>query len=130
MNSREIIKELQSQASEKYKVNVVKMGIPEENCIGVSTGEVRKIAKKAGKSNELAFELWNTGYHEAKLLAVLVFDKNITRSDIEKLMDEVTSWDLCDHLCKNLIAKTKDYEELIYQWITSAHIYKNVLLSH
>ncbi len=124
MNSREIIKELQSQASEKYKVNVVKMGIPEENCIGVSTGEVRKIAKKAGKSNELAFELWNTGYHEAKLLAVLVFDKNITRSDIEKLMDEVTSWDLCDHLCKNLIVKTKDYEELIYQWITSAHIYK------
>lgn len=124
MNSREIIKELQSQASEKYKANVVKMGIPEENCIGVSTGEVRKIAKKAGKSNELAFELWNTGYHEAKLLAVLVFDKNITRSDIEKLMDEVTSWDLCDHLCKNLIAKTKDYEEMIYQWITSAHIYK------
>ena len=55
MNSREIIKELQSLSSEKYKANVVKMGIPEEHCIGVSTGEVRKIAKKIGKSNELAF---------------------------------------------------------------------------
>ena len=56
---------MQSLASEKYKANVVKMGIPEEHCIGVPTGEVRNIARKAGKSNELAFELWNTGYHEA-----------------------------------------------------------------
>lgn len=125
MNSAEIIKELQSLASEKHKANVVKMGIPEEHCIGVSTGEVRSIAKKIGKSNELAFELWNTGYHEAKLLAVLIFDKKkLTHSDIEKLMGEVISWDLCDHLCKNLIAKMKDYEAFIDQWITSDHIYK------
>lgn len=125
MNSREIIKELQAQASEKYKANVVKMGIPEEHCIGVSTGEVRSIAKKIGKSNELAFELWNTNYHEARLLAVLILDKKErTHSDIEKLMSEVVSWDLCDHLCKNLIAKMKDYKEFIYKWINSNHIYK------
>lgn len=62
INSREIVKELQSRASEKYKANVVKMGIPEEHSIGVSTGEIRNIAKSIGKSNELAFELWNTGY--------------------------------------------------------------------
>lgn len=125
MNSAEIIKELQSLASEKYKANVVKMGIPEEHCLGVSTGEVRSIAKKIGNSNELAFELWDTGYHEAKLLAVLIFDKKkLTHSDIEKLIGEVISWDLCDHLCKNLIAKMKDYKEFIDLWITSDHIYK------
>lgn len=125
MNSAEIITELQALASENYKANVVKMGIPEEHCIGVSTGEVRSIAKKIGKSNELAFELWNTGYHEARLLAVLVFDqKGLTHTDIEKLMGEVISWDLCDHLCKNLIAKMKNYEAFIDQWITSDHIYK------
>ena len=125
MECREIMEELQSRASEKYKANVVRMGIPEECCIGVSTGEVRAIAKKAGKSNELAFELWNTGYHEAKLLAVLVFDKkHITHADIETLMDEVVSWDLCDHLCKNLIAKMNDYEDFIDKWSKSAHTYK------
>lgn len=125
MNSKEIIKVLQSLASEKYKANVVKMGIPEECCMGVSTGDVRNIAKQIDKSNELAFELWNTNYHEARLLAVLVFDKKgIVTSDIEHLMSEVVSWDLCDHLCKNLIVKLKDYEEFIYKWITSVHIYK------
>ena len=125
MDSREIILELQSKASEKYKENVVRMGIPQEQCIGVSTGEVRNIAKKIEKSNKLAFDLWNSGYHEAKLLAVLVFDKKgCSISDIEKLMSEVISWDLCDHLCKNLIVKMKGYEELIYKWIESTHIYK------
>ena len=71
MNSKEIIDYLKSEASEKYKENVIKMGIPEKFCIGVSTSTLRKFAKKLDKSNELAFELWNTHYHEARLLAVL-----------------------------------------------------------
>lgn len=125
MNCKEIIEELKSQASEKYKANVVKMGIPEKYSIGVSTAQIRSLAKKTGKSNELAFELWNTGYHEAKLLAVLLFNhKDITNSDIKKLMAGVISWDLCDHLCKNLIIKMKDYKDFIFEWITSTHVYE------
>lgn len=125
MTCDEIIEELKANASEKYKANVVKMGIPEEYSIGVSTAVVRSIAKKAGKSNELARELWNSGYHEAKLLAVLVFDKKIISHDeIEKLICDVQSWDLCDHLCKNLIIKLKSYDEFISNWITSEYTYK------
>ena len=125
MNCDEIIEELKVNASEKYKTNVVKMGIPAEYSIGVSTAFVRAIAKKIGKSNELAKELWNSGYHEAKLLAVLVFDKKtVTREDIERLILDVQSWDLCDHLCKNLIIKLKGYEEFISAWVTSTHTYK------
>ena len=51
MNSQEIIKERQMMATEKYKANVVKMGIPEENSIGVSTGDIRKLAKRLTKSD-------------------------------------------------------------------------------
>lgn len=54
MNSKEIIDYLKSEASEKYKENVIKMGIPEKFCIGVSTSTLRKFAKKLDKSNELA----------------------------------------------------------------------------
>lgn len=125
MDSKEIIEALKAEASEKYKANVVKLGIPEEYSIGVSTAAVRNMAKKIEKSNELGFDLWNTGYHEARLLAVLLFDrKTITHSEIKKLMADVVSWDLCDHLCKNLIIKMKDYEEFIFAWIDSSHIYE------
>ena len=65
----EIIIKLQSKASKKHKANVVRMGIPEDYSIGVSTAIIRSIAKEIEKSNELACKLWKTGYHEARLLA-------------------------------------------------------------
>ena len=124
-DSKEIIDYLKSEASEKYKENVIKMGIPEKFCIGVSTSTLRKFAKKLDKSNELAFELWNTHYHEARLLAVLIFDyKCLSYDQIDTLMSEVLSWDLCDHLCKNLIIKLDYYEDFIFNWIAADHIYK------
>ncbi len=124
MTCDEIILELKSISSEKYKANVVKMGIPENNSIGVSTGNIRKLAKGVKKSNEFAYELWRTGYHEAKLLAVLVFDKeHLSLHEVELLMNDVCSWDLCDHLCKNLIIKLKSYENLIGKWCTSKATY-------
>lgn len=125
MTCSEIIEKLQRCSSEKYKENVVKMGIPEKCSIGVSTSEIRNLAKEIGKSNELAHELWETGYHEAKLLAVLLFDrKQITNGEIESLMGDVSSWDLCDHLCKNLIIKRKDYDFFIRTWSSSSEVYK------
>ncbi|GAA3025809.1 DNA alkylation repair protein [Tetragenococcus solitarius] len=125
MNDKEIIFELQSNASEKHKANVIRMGIPEEFTIGVSTATIRKLAKKVKKSNELAWKLWETKYHEAKLLAVLLFDiSKISSEDIEYLMSNVISWDLCDHMCKNLIIKTDYCDKFITRWVKSFEIYK------
>ncbi|XBX06460.1 hypothetical protein QMP26_39930 [Enterocloster clostridioformis] len=50
MDCQEIIKELKAHASEKYKANVIRMGIPEENSIGVAASVIRSFAKKIGKS--------------------------------------------------------------------------------
>ena len=125
MTCTDIINKLKACSSEKHKANVAKMGIPEENSIGVSTADIRKLAKEIGRSNELAFALWQTRYHEARLLAVLLFDKKqLSGSDIECLMGDVTSWDLCDHLCKNVIIKMKDYDCFIKEWSKSSETYK------
>lgn len=125
MNCTEIIDFLKSEASEKYKNNIVRLGIPENDCIGVSTATLRRLAKKLEKSNRLAYELWNSHFHEARLLAVFLFhEKELTFYDIDKLMSEVISWDLCDHLCKNLIINLANYEDYITSWITDNHVYK------
>lgn len=60
MEIDEIILRLRAMSSEKYKENAVKLGIPQSSSIGVSTGDVRALAKELKKSNELGFELWNT----------------------------------------------------------------------
>lgn len=48
MDGQEMINELRAQASEKYRENMIRMGIPAENSIGVATSVVRGLAKKAG----------------------------------------------------------------------------------
>lgn len=124
MNYQEIISQLQDLSSMEYKKNVVKMGIPEDNCLGVSSSELKKLAKKVKKSNELANQLWCTQYHEAKLLAVLLYDpKTISFHEIQSMICDVQSWDLCNFLCKNLITKVKGYECLIPNWVQSNAIY-------
>ena len=125
MTSQDIIEELKQESSKKYKANVIKMGIPEENSIAVPTSQLRTIAKEIGKSNEMAYELWKSGYHDAKLLAVLVFEvKKLSFKDIDQLMDDVISWDLCNFISKQMIMKRKDYDDFIEQWIDSNHVYK------
>lgn len=134
MDGQEMMKELRAQASEKYRENMIRMGIPAENSIGVATSVVRGLAKKAGKSQELAFELWNTKYHEARMLAVLLMNpKATTDAEAERLLLDVVSWDLCDHLCKNLFLKMKSRDNFIAKWIREPQLYKKraaLLLAH
>lgn len=124
MNYQEIINELKSLSSQEYKTNIIKMGIPETNCLGVSTKIISKLARTIPKSNSLAYQLWQSGYHEAKIMAVFLFNsKQLTLDDIETLMSDVASWDLCNHLCKHLIVKIENYEILIKRWCNSSKTY-------
>lgn len=124
MTKNEIIEYLNKISSDKFKNNVIKMGIPKENSIGVSTGDIRKLAKKLRVSQTLSNELWETGYHEAKLLSVLIADINmINFTYIDKIMKDVASWDLCDHICKNLIVNIPNYEQLIFEWCNDSRVY-------
>ena len=61
MDCEEVLRHLRAAASEKHRAAAVKLGIPEESSLGISTAELRRIARAAGKSNALAFELWATG---------------------------------------------------------------------
>ena len=120
----EIIAELKQRSSEKYKMNVVRMGIPENYSIGVPTSDIRKLGKSIGTSQKLAIELWKTKYHEARLLSILVMDIwEIDPHFVEKLMNDVISWDLCDHICKNLIVNLANYEDFIFKWCNEEKVY-------
>lgn len=59
-----------------------------------------------------------------KLSLAVADNKCLSYDQIDTLMSEVLSWDLCDHLCKNLIIKLDYYEDFIFNWIAADHIYK------
>lgn len=120
----EIIDHLISQQCLKYRSNVAKLGIPEEKCIGVSTSYLRKYARSIPKDAIVANALWDSGYHEAKLLAVLLFDtKTVTLEMLKGMVQDVYSWDVCDHFCKELVYKSEHYNACILNWVDCSKTY-------
>ena len=45
------------------------------------------------------------------------------RSEIERWLDDVVSWDLCDHICGNLVRRRTDAVSLVRRWATSRKLY-------
>ena len=69
--------------------------------------QIRAIARRAGKSQPLAEQLWATGIHEARVLAAMVGDpQTITRSTMDRWARDFNSWDVCDACCCNLFDRT------------------------
>ncbi len=119
-NINEILQYLQNNGSQAHKKSVARMGIPPENAFGVSIAIIRKLAKHIRQNNELAFNLWDCSKHEARLLAVLLVEPDkISGAKINKWLNDVVSWDLCDHLCKGIIAKRNDAIKLVNQFAQS-----------
>lgn len=124
MTIDEILTYLKEAASEKFKENIIKLGIPEEQTLGVSTAELRKFARKIPKEKNFLMQLWQTNYHECKILAVLSLKpKDCSVLDINYLMEGITSWDLCDLFCKNILIKQDDFDRYIQSWINSDKLY-------
>jgi 3-methyladenine DNA glycosylase AlkD len=115
---------LHEQRDDRYKETVVRLGIPRENSLGVSIKVLRQLAKQITPDNDLAHDLWQTGYHEARLLSVLIADSyTVDPAWAIGLMDDVVSWDLCDHLCSNLLFHLPEYRDLILNWQHDERLY-------
>lgn len=124
MTIDDIITFLKEASSEKFKTNIIKLGIPAEHTIGVPTSELRKLAKKIPKEKDFLLALWQTDYHECKILTVLALKpKDCTDKDINYLMDGIISWDLCDLFCKNILIKQADFDRFIQRWIDSEDLF-------
>ena len=52
---------LEALGDEKRRAYNIKIGAVKAKQFGVSTGEIRALAKKIKTNHELALELWNTG---------------------------------------------------------------------
>jgi 3-methyladenine DNA glycosylase AlkD len=119
-----ILKALKAAGTEKKRASAIRVGIPMDKAFGVSVGDVRAIGKTLKGQHALSSPLWATGIHEARLLATIVADPGqISRSEIERWLDDVVSWDLCDHLCGNLAKRRADAADLIRRWIRSPKLY-------
>ena len=107
MNVDEIIALLKEQASVNYLSGMARFGIANDKALGVAVPKIRALSKVIKKDHQLALQLWNTGIHEALILASLIADpKQVTPQMMDSWVHDFTSWDVCDQACGNLFDRT------------------------
>src|SRR5713226_718138 len=117
MTASELVAALRAQANPENVAGMARFGINAEGTLGVSVAEIRKLAKRAGRSHETALELWASGIHEARILATIVDEPaRVTRRQMEAWARDFDSWDVCDQACMNLFWRTPEAWDLAAKW--------------
>jgi 3-methyladenine DNA glycosylase AlkD len=112
-----IVAEIRALGSEKNRVGMAGYGINTGRAFGVSMVALSLIAKRHRRDHALALALWKTGWHEARIFAVLVDDpKSVTPAQMDRWAADFDSWDLCDQACMKLFARTSFVTEKVRQW--------------
>jgi len=92
---------------EKAVEGMARFGIQSSNSFGVSVPKLRTLAREVGRNHSLALKLWETGLHDARLLATMIDDpEEVTIDQMDKWVRDFDSWDVVDGSCGNLFDKT------------------------
>jgi len=110
----QIIDELKEMSNPDLIAGISRFGIPTENLIGIRSPDLRKLAKEIGTDQYLADLLWETDFHEAKLLATYIANpQHMTVEKAESWLKDIYSWDLCDSFCRVLSDMEGAYDHAI-----------------
>lgn len=121
MTVEEILAELRRIADPSRREGMARVGIKVDDALGVSLPQIRRIAKSAGRDPTLARALWDTGIHEARMVAGLVADPaTLSVARMRSWARDIDSWDLGD-LLADTFASTPHVDRLIDEWSRARH---------
>ena len=117
MQPKQVINRLKSLSDPEAVKGMARFGINPKNTYGVSIPNLRKLAKEIGRNHELAQQLWETGIHEARILASMIDNpEEVTNEQMESWVKDFDSWDVCDQCCSNLFGKTRSAYQKAIEW--------------
>lgn len=121
MTVREVLTNLESLGSEKVRSQNRKRGAGDSQ-FGVMMGDIRKLAAKLKTNHGLALELWETGNHEARLLAILISKVNaFSLEELDRMVRSLTWSQEADWFTSYVLTKHPDKEVLRQRWIDDPH---------
>lgn len=92
-----IVASLAPLGSEEDRAGMARFGIRADEAFGVSVAVLRSVARDLRPDHDLALALWETGQHEARLLACFVdHPRSVTEDQMESWVAGFDSWDVCD----------------------------------
>ncbi len=117
MECAAIVERLQALANPANVAGMARFGISTHGTLGVPVKELRRLAREVGRSHQLAQQLWDTGLHEARILATIVDEPaRVTARQMNRWARDFDSWDVCDQACSNLFRHTPRAFRQAEQW--------------
>ena len=116
LSFEEMMEQLQALADPTAVESQKRFGVTAAAPLGISMPRLRQLSR-GQRDHELARQLWQTGFHEARILASLVDDLPlVTRAQMEHWVLDFDSWDLCDQVCGNLFDRTPFAVDMALEW--------------
>lgn len=102
-----VLRELHGLANARVRAQMAYFGVKVKKAYGISAPLLHALARRIGKDHMLAQELWNSGIHEAQILATFIGEPDkVTARLMEKWARDFDSWDVVDSTCCYLFAWT------------------------
>src|SRR2546429_2521681 len=96
---------------------MARFGIRPTQVLGISIPTLRKMAKEIGRNQVLASALWDSGIHEARILASMIAEPQLVSAELmEEWVNDFDAWDVCDQVCGNLFDKTPYAYQKAKEW--------------
>lgn len=121
MYLEEIIKKLELLENPENVAGMKRFGITAKKAFGVSAPVlkqfVKEIKKQTNDRHKLALKLWETGIHEARIIAYLIDDaKQVSEAQMDGWAADFDNWAICDGACGHLFCKTEFAYEKAFEW--------------
>ena len=98
-----VLRELRALGEVRNVEGMASFGIVAKNVYGVSKPKMDVLARQIGRNRPLALELWDSGVHDARILAGMIDDPSqVTPAQMEKWVRHFDNWDVCDGTCCHL----------------------------
>jgi 3-methyladenine DNA glycosylase AlkD len=109
--------QLRRLGSRKNVAGMARYGIRAKKVYGVAKPKMDALAKRIGKSHQLALQLWASGVHDARILAGLVDEaQHVTAAQMDRWVRDFDNWDVCDGTCCHLFAYAAPAWQKAVQW--------------
>ena len=112
-----VVASLKLLATKATRDGMARYGLPSDKAFGVPVGVMQKLAKSLGRNHELAAELWETGWYEARMLAAFVDEpERVTAAQMDRWCKDFDNWGIVDTVCFHLFDRTAHAWQKITPW--------------
>jgi len=95
--------ELRKLGEKRNVEGMARFGIVANNVYGVAKPKMDQLAKRIGRDHDLALKLWETGVHDARILAGMIDEPpKVTAAQMNRWVRDFDNWDVCDGTCCHL----------------------------